>query len=131
MLPSSSTSVSLSSARDAASHTWPGQILVKTGACGMCHTDLHAAEGDWPAKPTLPFIPGHEGVGLVCAIGAGVTAVKGGRRHDMAEALAFAADGKVHADIELQPLTAINEVFQRLEHGDVPSLVVIDFSGSA
>ena len=58
----------------------PGQILVKTEACGVCHTDLHAAKGDWPAKPTLPFIPGHEGIGIVCAMGAGVTAVKEGDR---------------------------------------------------
>jgi alcohol dehydrogenase, propanol-preferring len=39
-----------------------GQILVKTEACGVCHTDLHAARGDWPVKPTLPFIPGHEAI---------------------------------------------------------------------
>ena len=41
----------------------PGQILVKIAATGVCHTDLHAAEGDWPIKPNPPFIPGHEGVG--------------------------------------------------------------------
>ncbi len=35
----------------------PGQILVKIEASGVCHTDLHAAEGDWPVKPNLPFIP--------------------------------------------------------------------------
>ncbi len=58
----------------------PGQILVKTEACGVCHTDLHAARGDWPVKPTLPFIPGHEGIGLVAALGAGVTQVKEGDR---------------------------------------------------
>jgi alcohol dehydrogenase, propanol-preferring len=58
----------------------PGQILVKTEACGVCHTDLHAAHGDWPVKPTLPFIPGHEGIGLVVAIGSGVTIVKEGDR---------------------------------------------------
>ena len=58
----------------------PGQILVKTEACGVCHTDLHAAKGDWPTKPTLPFIPGHEGIGLVVAMGSGVTAVKEGDR---------------------------------------------------
>ena len=58
----------------------PGQILVKTEACGVCHTDLHAARGDWPMKPTLPFIPGHEGIGLVVALGAGVTIVKEGDR---------------------------------------------------
>jgi propanol-preferring alcohol dehydrogenase len=57
-----------------------GQILVKTEACGVCHTDLHAASGDWPLKPTLPFIPGHEGIGIVVAMGAGVTAVKEGER---------------------------------------------------
>lgn len=57
-----------------------GQILVKTEACGVCHTDLHAAHGDWPVVPTLPFIPGHEAIGLVTAIGAGVTRVKEGDR---------------------------------------------------
>jgi propanol-preferring alcohol dehydrogenase len=51
-----------------------------------------------------------------------------GNRRDMAEALAFAADGKVKADIELQPLSAINGVFERLAHGDVPSRVVLDLS---
>ena len=55
-----------------------GEILVKIEASGVCHTDLHAARGDWPVKPTLPFIPGHEGVGLVAAVGAGVTDVKEG-----------------------------------------------------
>ncbi len=56
------------------------QVLVKTEACGVCHTDLHAARGDWPVKPTLPFIPGHEGIGVVAAVGAGVTLVKEGDR---------------------------------------------------
>ena len=58
----------------------PGQILVKTEACGVCHTDLHAANGDWPLKPALPFTPGHEGIGIVAALGAGVKAVKEGDR---------------------------------------------------
>jgi len=57
-----------------------GQVLVKTEACGVCHTDLHAAHGDWPVKPTLPFIPGHEAIGLVTAVGSGVTSVKEGDR---------------------------------------------------
>lgn len=57
-----------------------GQILVKTEACGVCHTDLHAARGDWPTKPRPPFIPGHEGIGRVSAVGAGVTNVKEGDR---------------------------------------------------
>ena len=58
----------------------PGQILVKTEACGVCHTDLHAANGDWPVRPTLPFTPGHEGIGVVVGLGNGVTAVKEGDR---------------------------------------------------
>ncbi|QDD89997.1 alcohol dehydrogenase AdhP [Pseudomonas oryzihabitans] len=57
-----------------------GQVLVKIAASGVCHTDLHAAEGDWPVKPNPPFIPGHEGVGHVVAVGAGVTHVKEGDR---------------------------------------------------
>ena len=58
----------------------PGQLLVKIAACGVCHTDLHAAEGDWPVKPKPPFIPGHEGVGQVVAVGAGVSHIKEGDR---------------------------------------------------
>ncbi len=57
-----------------------GQVLVKIAACGVCHTDLHAAEGDWPVKPNPPFIPGHEGVGHVVAVGAGVEHVREGDR---------------------------------------------------
>ena len=57
-----------------------GQIVVKIAATGVCHTDLHAAEGDWPVKPKPPFIPGHEGVGHVSAVGAGVRHVKEGDR---------------------------------------------------
>jgi alcohol dehydrogenase, propanol-preferring len=57
-----------------------GQVLVKILACGVCHTDLHAAEGDWPVKPKPPFIPGHEGVGHVAAVGSGVSHVKEGDR---------------------------------------------------
>ena len=57
-----------------------GQILVRIAASGVCHTDLHAADGDWPVKPKPPFIPGHEGVGHVAALGAGVTHIKEGDR---------------------------------------------------
>lgn len=50
-----------------------GEVLVKIHASGVCHTDVHAADGDWPVKPSPPFIPGHEGVGVVEALGEGVT----------------------------------------------------------
>jgi propanol-preferring alcohol dehydrogenase len=54
----------------------PGELLVEVAACGVCHTDLHAAEGDWPVKPTPPFVPGHETAGRVVALGEGVTNYK-------------------------------------------------------
>jgi propanol-preferring alcohol dehydrogenase len=56
------------------------QILVRIAATGICHTDLHAAKGDWPVKPSPPFIPGHEGVGTAVAIGRAVRSVKEGDR---------------------------------------------------
>jgi propanol-preferring alcohol dehydrogenase len=58
----------------------PGEALVEVAASGVCHTDLHAADGDWPVKPTLPFIPGHEGAGFVAKVGAGVKHLKEGDR---------------------------------------------------
>lgn len=58
----------------------PGEILVEVEASGLCHTDIHAAHGDWPVKPSPPFVPGHEGVGIVGGLGAGVTEVALGDR---------------------------------------------------
>jgi alcohol dehydrogenase, propanol-preferring len=57
-----------------------GEIVVKIETCGLCHTDIHAAHGDWPIKPSPPFTPGHEGVGIVSEIGPGVTEVAVGDR---------------------------------------------------
>lgn len=58
----------------------PGQILIRLEACGLCHTDIHAMQGDWPVKPNLPLVPGHEGVGIVEALGEGVTTRQVGQR---------------------------------------------------
>ena len=57
-----------------------GQVRVKVEACGLCHTDIHAAHGDWPVKPQPPFVPGHEGIGIVVELGPGVTEVSLGQR---------------------------------------------------
>ncbi|WP_062518414.1 alcohol dehydrogenase AdhP [Demequina gelatinilytica] len=51
------------------------EALVKVSYTGVCHTDLHAAHGDWPVKPAPPFVPGHEGVGTVVAVGERVTRI--------------------------------------------------------
>ncbi|MBA6396695.1 alcohol dehydrogenase AdhP [Colwellia sp. BRX10-4] len=45
------------------------EVLVKVHACGVCHTDLHACHGDWPVKPKMPLVPGHEGVGEIVEVG--------------------------------------------------------------
>jgi len=58
----------------------PGEVLVQIVSTGVCHTDLHAADGDWPVKPVVPFVPGHEGAGSVVALGAGVNHLKEGDR---------------------------------------------------
>jgi alcohol dehydrogenase, propanol-preferring len=68
-----------------------GEVLLELVASGVCHTDLHAADGDWPIKPTLPFIPGHEGTGVVVALGQGVTRLKEGDRVGLA--WLYSADG--------------------------------------
>ena len=57
----------------------PGQVVVRLEASGLCHTDIHAANGDWPVKPTLPLVPGHEGVGVIESVGSGVELALGTR----------------------------------------------------
>jgi alcohol dehydrogenase, propanol-preferring len=57
-----------------------GQVLVRLETCGLCHTDIHAAGGDWPVRPTPPFVPGHEGIGIIEELGAGVTNRQVGER---------------------------------------------------
>ena len=61
-------------------HPADGEVLVRVEASGLCHTDIHAAHGDWPVKPTPPFVPGHEGVGIIESLGAGVTSRSVGDR---------------------------------------------------
>jgi len=61
----------------------PGQVLIRAAACGVCHSDLHLADGDWDLlRPItkLPLILGHEVAGTVAALGEGVTELKVGDR---------------------------------------------------
>jgi propanol-preferring alcohol dehydrogenase len=58
----------------------PGQVLVRMQASGICHTDIHAARGDWPVKPNPPFVPGHEGIGIVERVGPGAAVRQVGDR---------------------------------------------------
>jgi S-(hydroxymethyl)glutathione dehydrogenase / alcohol dehydrogenase len=54
----------------------PGELLVEVKAAGVCHSDLHAANGDWPMR--LPLVLGHEGAGVVREVGTNVTRLKEG-----------------------------------------------------
>jgi alcohol dehydrogenase, propanol-preferring len=62
----------------------PGEVLIKVVATGVCHTDLHAVDGAWPGRPALPFVPGHEGAGIIAACGPGVVGLKEGDRAGVA-----------------------------------------------
>ena len=77
-----------------------GEVLVRIVASGVCHSDLHAVNGDWPVKPTLPFIPGHEGAGVVEELGMDVDGVEVGDRvgiawlHDACGRCTFCLSGR-------------------------------------
>jgi propanol-preferring alcohol dehydrogenase len=58
----------------------PDEVLVRIETSGLCHTDIHAAHGDWPVRPAPPFIPGHEGIGRIEKLGPGVTTRRLGDR---------------------------------------------------
>src|SRR5580704_3697858 len=61
----------------------PGEVLIRVEACGVCHSDLHLAEGDWDLlKPItkVPLILGHEVAGVVAELGEGVSELKVGDR---------------------------------------------------
>ncbi len=60
-------------------HPGPGEIRIKVGACGVCRTDLHVVDGELP-EPMVPVIPGHEIVGRIDMIGAGVAGLRVGER---------------------------------------------------
>lgn len=90
----------------------PGEVLVKIMATGVCHTDLHAADGDWPVKPTPPFTLRGSIVGT---------------RKDLAEAIEFASEGKVKAHIHQRSLEDINGVFADLKAGKVDGRIVVKF----
>jgi alcohol dehydrogenase, propanol-preferring len=58
----------------------PGQVLLRVSACGICRTDLHVVDGEL-TRPKLPLVPGHQIVGRVAALGAGVTDIEMGARY--------------------------------------------------
>jgi propanol-preferring alcohol dehydrogenase len=57
----------------------PGELLLRVLACGICRTDLHIVDNEL-TEPKLPLIPGHQVVGEVAAVGAGVTGFRAGDR---------------------------------------------------
>jgi D-arabinose 1-dehydrogenase-like Zn-dependent alcohol dehydrogenase len=86
---------------------------VNVKASGVCHTDLHAASGDWPVKPNLPFIPGHEAVGLVAKVGKGVIGLNEGDQ------------GKVRTTVSERRLEDINDIFAKMKEGQIEGRIVL------
>jgi D-arabinose 1-dehydrogenase-like Zn-dependent alcohol dehydrogenase len=112
----------------------PGQVVVRMEASGLCHTDIHAANGDWPVTPTVPFIPGHEGVGIVTALGDGVTSPQMGTsvigsivgtRADLNEVFALHAAGRTRVSYETRPLAEVNEAIAEVLHGKARARLVL------
>jgi len=56
----------------------PDEVLVNIKYSGVCHTDLHAVNGDWPLDTKLPLVGGHEGAGYIVAVGSLVQDIKVG-----------------------------------------------------
>ncbi len=77
----------------------PGEVRLRVRACGICHTDLHVMEGELPVRKS-PLIPGHQIVGVVDAVGPGVTSPRLGERvgvpwlHSTCGACAFCTRGQ-------------------------------------
>jgi D-arabinose 1-dehydrogenase-like Zn-dependent alcohol dehydrogenase len=86
------------------------QVRVQIEACGLCHTDIHAAHGAWPIKPQPPFIPGHEGVGRVVTLGSGE----------------LHAAGLTRVISETRPLDQVNEAIADVEAGRVTARIVLE-----
>lgn len=70
-----------------------GEVRVRVNCCALCHTDLHIVEGDL-RLPRLPLVPGHQVVGIIDAIGPGVTQHREGDRVGMA--WLYSTDGTCH-----------------------------------
>ena len=132
-----------------------GQVLVKVVASGVCHTDLHAADGDWVAISGIGGL-GHYAVQYAKAMGFHVIAVdiddaklslatkvgadmvlnaktvRGsivGTRKDLQESLEFAAEGKVYGTYTEDRLDNINAILGRLKAGQIEGRVVLRIAG--
>ena len=57
-----------------------GEVLIRVGGAGFCHSDIHVMDGEIPVLPRMPLILGHENAGTVAGCGAGVTSVREGDR---------------------------------------------------
>jgi D-arabinose 1-dehydrogenase-like Zn-dependent alcohol dehydrogenase len=83
----------------------PGQVVVRMEASGLCHTDIHAASGDWPVKPTVPFIPGHA---------------------DLADVFGLHAAGRTRGSYETRPLAEVNDAIDEVVHGKAKGRIVLE-----
>ena len=97
------------------------EVLVRTVATGVCHSDLHYVDGDLPAR-SHPMVMGHEGSGVVEAVGSAVTTVKPGDH-----VLDFYRQGRLNLDDMVSKrgkLEDVNEAFRAMKAGEVARTVL-------
>jgi len=125
----------------------PGQVLVKIGGAGVCHSDLHVMEEDLGFTP--PFTLGHENAGWIAALGEGVL---GGGHHDfhhgstpygtsmsipywgsrveLMEVIAMAREGRIHAETTEFPLQQAVDGYRKLKAGQISGRAVLIPTGT-
>ena len=107
----------------------PFDAIIHIHASGVCHTDLHAANRDWPVKPKPPFIRGHEGKALMFANQSVIGSIVGTRK-DTQGTLDLAARSLVTCDYKPAKLEDINYVFNETKAGTIKGRVVLQMAYS-
>src|SRR3954447_9464289 len=100
-----------------------GQVLVRIQTCGLCHTDIHAARGEWPVKPSPPFIPGRETLPIFETV-LGALDVHGsivGTRHDLEEVFELHRRGLTRLEYEERRLEDVNLAIEQVLDGSAPA----------
>ena len=105
-----------------------GEALVDIEYCGVCHTDLHVAHGDFGKVPGR--VLGHEGIGIVKTVLDGIQVIGSlvGTRKDLEEAFQFGAEGLVVPVVQKRPVSDAVDVFDEMEAGTIQGRMVLDFT---
>ena len=100
---------------------WGREVLVRTVATGVCHSDLHVVDGVGRFPLDRPFVLGHEGAGIVESVGSGITKVKVGDRVVMSyNACGHCPSCEAHAPSYCHDFASTNFLGQRTDGSTAP-----------